>query len=282
MPAERRLTFVTTCKDRLDHLRESLPRLMAQPGCDVVVVDSRCPQQTGAWVEENYPDARVVRHDDGGRFNLAAARNAGLAACQSAFVAFVDADVLVAPGFAEALAPQLTDGRYFRFEVPPDAFGLDGSCIVARAAAERLGGYDPLFEGWGGEDTDFYLRLELSGQRRTMLSAKEFIDGVIRHEGSLRSRHHLEKDIRRSLSVAYLYIAAKKTFFEVTGDLTPPESTRRELRSLAEKAVTAALASADRKATLSLNTPVTYLRQNFHIKITRTVTLTADLSKTFG
>jgi glycosyltransferase involved in cell wall biosynthesis len=281
MAADASRTFVTTCKDRLDHLKQSLPRLLEQQGCTVLVVDSRCPQGTGDWVERNHPQVEVVRHDDGGVFNLAAARNAGLAACRSDFVAFIDADVLTGPRFAEVVVPHLKAGTFVRYEVPPELFGLDGSCIVEREAALGIGGYDTLFEGWGGEDTDFYLRLELGGQQPMMLPSNGIIDGVIRHEGVLRSKHHAEKDIRRTLSVAYLYIAAKKTYFEVTGVLNPPESTLRELRSLAERAVETALASPDRKAVLTLNTPVKYLRQNFHIRITRTVTLTADLSKTF-
>lgn len=55
------IAFITTCKDRLQHLKETLPLLVADKPTEIVVVDYDCPANSGDWVEANYPDVKVVR-----------------------------------------------------------------------------------------------------------------------------------------------------------------------------------------------------------------------------
>ena len=38
------ITFITTCRGRLAHLRETLPSFAAQPDAAVIVVDYRLPR----------------------------------------------------------------------------------------------------------------------------------------------------------------------------------------------------------------------------------------------
>lgn len=52
------LTFVTTCRGRLAHLRRSLPTFVAQPDAEVVVVDYDCPERSGEWVEQTFGSSR--------------------------------------------------------------------------------------------------------------------------------------------------------------------------------------------------------------------------------
>ena len=65
-------SIVTTCKGRLEHLKQSLPRMAAQAGAEVIVVDYDCPDGAGAWVAENFPAVRVVRVADAPLFNARA------------------------------------------------------------------------------------------------------------------------------------------------------------------------------------------------------------------
>ena len=73
------ISFVTTCKGRLSALKQSLPRMVAQPHAEVIVVDYDCPEGTGAWVAAEHPAARVVQVRDAPVFNIARARNLDLA-----------------------------------------------------------------------------------------------------------------------------------------------------------------------------------------------------------
>ena len=86
------ITFVTTCRGRLRHLRETLPTFVRQPDAAVVVVDYSCPEACGDWVEANFPHVEVVRSPDSPRFELSRARNLGAARVRSPWICFIDAD----------------------------------------------------------------------------------------------------------------------------------------------------------------------------------------------
>jgi glycosyltransferase involved in cell wall biosynthesis len=157
--------FVTACMDRLAHLRETLGRLATQPGCSCVVVDYSCPEHSGEWVEAHYPTVRVVRVEGRTYFHRSEARNRGAAVSDATWLCFVDADVRLAPHFAEALLARLEPGTY----CCADAFaeGTEGTFACAREDFERAGGYDDALRDWGEEDNDLYDALAFLGVRRT-------------------------------------------------------------------------------------------------------------------
>ena len=64
------LSIVTTCKGRLHHLRRSLPRFLAQPNTEVIVVDYDCPDGTSDVVAREFPAARVVAVKDRPHFAM--------------------------------------------------------------------------------------------------------------------------------------------------------------------------------------------------------------------
>jgi glycosyltransferase involved in cell wall biosynthesis len=152
------LCYITTCMGRLAHLQQSLPRIAGQAGVDCVVVDYSCPDGAGDWVEANFPQVRVVRVEGETVFNRSRARNLGAAAATARWLGFFDADVLIAPGFAEAVLPMLKPGRYYRADPVTDQ--THGALIVQRDAFEAFGGYDETYEGWGSEDIDIIDALE--------------------------------------------------------------------------------------------------------------------------
>jgi glycosyltransferase involved in cell wall biosynthesis len=105
------ISAITTCKGRLEHLKQSLPALMAT-GMEVIVVDYDCPDQAGAWVQANWPQARVVAVSDRPRFNRSAARNLGAAAATGEWLVFLDSDAIAAPAFVSAVEPLLKAGVF--------------------------------------------------------------------------------------------------------------------------------------------------------------------------
>ena len=92
------VSIVVPTYERAHTLRASLESLLAQQGVDfeVVVVDDGSTDDTAA-VLRTVCDARlrVLRRPHGG---VAAARNAGIAASETPFVAFHDSDDLALPG----------------------------------------------------------------------------------------------------------------------------------------------------------------------------------------
>ncbi len=158
-----RLTAITTCKGRLQHIKQTLPLLVNQPGIAVVVVDYGCTQGTAAWVRENHPEVSVIEVTDDPEFNLARARNLGANAASTPWLLFIDADVKVADLKGWEQHGLRADGFYIT-----RAYGTDltGSFFCTRQMYEKAGGYDEAIRGWGGEDDDMYYRLAKAGYQQ--------------------------------------------------------------------------------------------------------------------
>jgi glycosyltransferase involved in cell wall biosynthesis len=180
------LSAIVTCKGRLEHLKLTLPALMALPDCEVVVVDYDCPDGAAAWVRDGYPAAKVVQLSDRPFFNLAKARNAGAALATAPWLLLIDADVIVEPTLTKAVRPNLRPG-VFMWAVA-EARDLAGTKIVARDDFINVGGYDEVFEGWGAEDTDLADRLSWIGRRPTAFPPRLLTS--IPHDDALRGRFH--------------------------------------------------------------------------------------------
>jgi glycosyltransferase involved in cell wall biosynthesis len=166
-PSGPTVAFVTTCKGRLHHLQQTLPLMMAQRPHEMIVVDYSCGDGTGAWVEANFPAAKVVRVPGKPGFNLGDARNHGAAAAASDWLFFVDADIRMTPEALATVAPLLQPGGFY---MPKWIKGMSvevwGSCVAPTADYRAIGGYDEVIEGWGHEDEDFYHRLQMRGIER--------------------------------------------------------------------------------------------------------------------
>ena len=199
------ITFITTCRGRLAHLRETLPSYVRQADAAVIVVDYGCPDASGDWVEANFPQVEVVRSAESPRFEIARARNLGAARARSPWLCFVDADTHVANDFCERVNPLLEAGRFYH----PGLRSLDtfGTCICATADFVRIGGYDEVIQGWGNEDQDFYARLLLAG-----VDYGTFPSDALRasnHADSQRVAHYDVKDRWVSESINHVYCRAK-------------------------------------------------------------------------
>ena len=203
-----RLTFIIPCMGRLDHLRQSLPAALAQPGCRTVVVDYSCPDHSGDWAAGHGPGVAVVRVPGQSTFHLARARNLGAAAAATPWLCFLDADVVPAPGFEADVLSRSVAGTYYRSA--PIKTGTWGLVVVSRADFDRAGGYDECYRGYGGEDVDLYDALAAAGSQ-----AGTFPAGLVRHiphADTRRTDHYAAKDLWRTVAVARAYRAAKAAY----------------------------------------------------------------------
>jgi hypothetical protein len=241
------VTFVTVCKGRLAHLKQSLPAAAAQAPC--VVVEHACPDGTAAWVSANHPDVRVVRMNAAGRFSVATARNAGAAAVAGEWICFLDADVVPAPGFIEALEPLLRPGQYYRpWPVNEDTWG---TAVCARADFERIDGYDEAFGEWGGEDDDLYHRLQASGVRPAQYPGH--LLSTIAHDEAMRMRFHSVKDREVSRRLNFAYMRLKRDVHAIVGG-EPEIRVRRALFDEVRRVLSGSL-SAGSEARISVTLP---------------------------
>jgi hypothetical protein len=173
---------VIVCKGRLQHLKQSLPLVAALDDLQVIVVDDDCPEHAGEWVAQNYPEVHVVRPSKPGPFCLARARNLGATAVNTPWIIFMDADVLVRPGFAQWLALRRDpECFYCNSRDRPEMYG---TFVCTAKTFKAVGGYDENFRSWGGEDSDMYSRLEQKGYTKAAIPADAW-DPIL-HDDALR------------------------------------------------------------------------------------------------
>jgi glycosyltransferase involved in cell wall biosynthesis len=235
------LCFVTTCKGRLAHLKQTLPLLLEQPGATVVVVDYDCPEGAGDWVEQTYPQVQVVRSGPADCFEIARARNLGAQAAramQATWLCFVDADALVAPGFMQAVGALLQPGSFYLAK--PSFGSICGMCICTAADFASIGGYDAVLQGWGMEDKDLYTRLEFAGVRLQSFPA-DLVE-MIPHADDMRVRYYDIKRRQLSSSLNFVYCRAKWDLMRL-GRQMEGEARRRELYQLISAGLTTAAES---------------------------------------
>lgn len=230
------VTVITTCKGRLAHLQQSLPRLAACHGPPLILVDYDCPEACGPWASRDYPAVQVVRAAPGTpTFSIARARNLGAAQARTRWLAFVDADTLVAPSFAEELKAAQQPGHFYL--AAPGQDDLAGFLVCERAAFLQVGGYDEVFEGWGSEDRDMALRLERLGKHRSLFQGTGLT--ALPHDDLQRSRYHRVTDRFLSLRINGMYLQIKHDLARLTGLIDLPAPDREALYQRIQRQVLA-------------------------------------------
>jgi len=243
-------TFITTCKGRLEHLKQSLPRMCAQNGAQVVVVDYACPDGTADWVTAHFPHVTLVRETTDGPFILSRARNIGAASASTPWVMFLDADMLVAENFLDLILPGLNRDHYYR--ATPQSRQNWGSVICTREKYLQTGGYDEVYRGWGTEDDDFYDALEWHGATRAGYPAELLKE--VSHDDALRTRFH-DMSMVTSHRINQCY---RKVKYDLMGVLrTPlPQDERQSLYEQLRTTVAALESGKHKAAKLKFSVPV--------------------------
>lgn len=199
------LTFITTCKGRLSHLKETLPCIAKQPNVNCIVVDYGCPERCGDWVEAQFPNVKVVRSGPVEGFNTSRARNLGATVAQTSWLGFFDADILLDSTFTAKVVPKLEAGRFYRGH--PVTQQTWGSLICLRSDFEAIGGYDEAYTGWGGEDDDLIRFLSILGRKQTGFPAA--LLNEIPHTDALRTRFFDIQDRWIQSQINQVYLQAK-------------------------------------------------------------------------
>jgi GT2 family glycosyltransferase len=199
-------SVVVCTRNRTEDLANCLPglALLAEQGCEVIVVDSCPTYDTTARLVATYPQIRYIYEP---RPGAGIARNRGLLAAAGEVVAFTDDDARVDPGWLKALLHSFDDpmvaavtgltmplelesaaqlwfeltngfGRGFlrkQFDAStlnPLAAGLVGASVnvaIRRSVLEEVGLFDealgPGTPSCSGEDHEFFYRLLAHGFR---------------------------------------------------------------------------------------------------------------------
>lgn len=159
---------------------------------EIVICDDGSTDGTGDVVKKlRYPIFfKYFKNDP--PLGRAANRNLGYERSSGQNLIFLDGDMVPAEGYIEAILPvkpadivKLGDvkpppeekpgrlenylysrgrfNRQYKHELLPGRLFTSNNFFISRHNFSRVGGFDPNFKGWGGEDIDFGLRLEALG-----------------------------------------------------------------------------------------------------------------------
>lgn len=196
---------IVPCMGRLAFLRQTAPLLLAHPSARCCLVDYSCPDGCADWMLAEFPEqARsgqllVERVLGRSLFNKSAAHNLGArrALGEGAdYLCFIDADTLVSPGFWPWLLANLDARRFLIAARLPDGRdrpSLTGLLVVQGSRFAETAGFDETFQGWGGEDIEFRIRLGLLHGLEHADVPLQLVE-AIPHDGELRTRYYAQKD----------------------------------------------------------------------------------------
>jgi hypothetical protein len=219
------IVFCTTCKGRLQHLEQTLPRNLKDnagyANCKFVVLDYNSQDGLADYMARHFlrgglfydtPTVRdrvaFYRYLEPGAFRVAHAKNLA-ARCGiregADILVTLDADNYTGPGFAQFIADEFQASRErpgiflcpdFRLihSLPhgPERphRGYAGRLAIRAQDFVKAGGYDEEFHTWRGEDTDMIFRLERMGYTARRISNGHL--GVIPHDSATRFKDYPE------------------------------------------------------------------------------------------
>jgi glycosyltransferase involved in cell wall biosynthesis len=239
-----RFSIITTSKGRLEHLKRSLPAMLAQPDCEIVVVDYSCPEGTADFVRAEFPEAVIVTVEGEKYFSNWKARNAGAAVATGDILIFCDADIVLADGAVDWIAKNLPrkafahsgqfGANHDQARASPLATNqLKGFQAIPATAFRKLGGYDEMLEGYAaGGDTDLHDRLRAAGLKPFALDPATIVGQILEHSDEARFTHHRDP-LAVSYAAALLYRAAKLYLQRLANQPDLPVETRRKLYDVA-------------------------------------------------
>jgi glycosyltransferase involved in cell wall biosynthesis len=220
---------VIPCFNQAEYLGEAIESALAQTvPVDVIVVDDGSTDES-AEVASRYP-VKVLRQQNRG---ASAARNAGIAASDHAWIlpldaadriepetvaALIDLDDIVVPScltFGAAVHPWVPELGHPALADFLEANYSTATALYRRWVWEKAGGYDEAMLH-GGEDWDFWIRALAAGAGITVVSDKLMRYRVYgepraeRFNSSDRLRHSLE-EVRAYMNAKYDRLGLRQT-----------------------------------------------------------------------
>ena len=176
------ISVVTTCKNRLEYLSESLPSYVALDVVSEVIVvdfDSDIPLSHSAELSRLSDKVKILRVENRPTWKIGLAQNIGLSFVSNDIFIKVDSDVsiLSLDSYVKRIAKGELD--YIR---GMHAKGTSSGMIMSKKSIyEKVGGYNDWLFGWGYDDGDFYNRLNKAGFSRHDFFKQEDFTEVKQH-----------------------------------------------------------------------------------------------------
>lgn len=209
-----KISFCTTCMDRLHHLRETYPRSLANsksyPEVEFVLLDYGGNDGVEEWVRENLADHlssgrfRFYRTDEPRYWVAAHAKNIAHKMATGDILCNLDADVTIPQGFCEFVRRSFSERRIVMAFKSEDMEGNNGCAGFVAARREdfySVNGYDESINlGWGYDDMNYQFRVRM--QNGLELFTPPPVITCIPHSNEVRTANCQLKDINQTMEIS--------------------------------------------------------------------------------
>lgn len=211
-----RISFCTTCMNRLHHLKQTLTRNILDnedyENLEFVLIDYHSSDGLMEYVQSNLlpyiAKGRLVyyRTTDPQHYNMSHSRNMAFKLATGDIVCNIDADNYTGKSFAHYVNSVFQENTQIFLSthrnrwVKNDALGR---ICVKREHFMAVGGYDERMKHYGFDDYDFANRLSLLGVKQRTIEPLRFLK-AIEHSNAERMENVPEKNVLNRLLVNYL------------------------------------------------------------------------------
>lgn len=186
-----KLSIVTMCKARLDHLRKyAIPAAEELDFADkeIILIDYHCPEKATEYVERYHPSVKIfraisygIKHDE---WSINHARNLGLSLATGDIILYLDADTAVKPEYVKVALE--------KFDIRKSIITCNwsyGSGMHWRENLLKIRGFNEKMNfGWGHEDRETYARcIENVGVKIELMDPA--LVRICNHDDMLRTRY---------------------------------------------------------------------------------------------
>lgn len=210
-----KISFCTTCMDRLFHLRQTYPRniehSLSYPDAEFVLLDYGSHDGLEDWVR-----AELSEHIDSSRVSFyrtvepkyyvsSHAKNVAHRLASGDVFCNLDSDILIPEGFCEYIESVFSSKpqRIIAFE-SQDAYGNNGCAGMVIAKREHfysVNGYDEEIRlGWGYDDMNFQFRCRMHNSLEMFVPPKICL--CIPHSNEIRTMNFEDKDIQKTMNMS--------------------------------------------------------------------------------
>jgi glycosyltransferase involved in cell wall biosynthesis len=212
MSKNYKISFCTTCKGRLEHLKQTLPLNLKNnegyPNTEFVILNYDSNDGLEEWIKENFQKElasgkiRYARYTPAEHFKMAHAKNMAHRLATGDVVCNLDADNITGPGFAGWLNEQFSKNPEIYISprnhalqrmlkmvtgIQPTEAALSGRIAMTKRNFDAIRGYDEQrFNGYGREDTTLAMQASHLHTLSHVIVPREIIGSAIEHSDKKR------------------------------------------------------------------------------------------------
>lgn len=190
------LSLVTTCMNRNDFLRQTLPTWLQSYMFDEIIVVDYSSKEKCVEIIQEYQNGKITLIEVPNQqfFNYGKANNTGLKYVTSEYVFIIDCDVKIIRNFDES---------FFDGACRQGGNGnVAGTNLIPLEAVRKINGYSEATYSCGTVDIDFFKRVRESGTKVYYGGLANYLSHID-HDNKLRAANYAIKDYRAACRATY-------------------------------------------------------------------------------